>query len=232
MIALIAGLARGFSGFGAALIFVPVVSALVSPRVAAPLLLVIDAVLTLPMIRPAFAQVEFRQLAIMFGGAVVTVPLGTWLLVVGDALTLRWMIAGLAVAMLALLASGWRYRGEPRTHYTILVGALSGLFSGIGQLGGPPVVAYLLGGKNPAAQMRAFIIAFFFTTGLLSFVTYAVKHLITWEVLRLAVFAGPAYGIGLYLGSRMFGLASEATFRRVCFALIAFAVGVSLPIWH
>ena len=42
LIALIAGLARGFSGFGAALIFVPMASAVIGPKVAALLLLVVD----------------------------------------------------------------------------------------------------------------------------------------------------------------------------------------------
>ena len=43
--ALAAGLARGFSGFGAALIFVPLASAVVGPQVAVPLLLVVDGVM-------------------------------------------------------------------------------------------------------------------------------------------------------------------------------------------
>jgi hypothetical protein len=39
------------------------------------------------------------------------------------------------------------------------------------------------------------------------------------------------FGIGLWLGSRMFGLASEETFRRICYALIALAALVSLPLF-
>ena len=39
LLAGVAGLARGFSGFGAALIFMPAGSALVTPAVAAPVLL-------------------------------------------------------------------------------------------------------------------------------------------------------------------------------------------------
>ena len=43
-----ASLARGFSGFGAALIFIPLASALLGPKVAVPLLLVADGVMTRP----------------------------------------------------------------------------------------------------------------------------------------------------------------------------------------
>jgi uncharacterized protein len=230
-IALIAGLARGFSGFGAALIFMPLAAALVGAQVAAPLLLVIDLVFTFPMIRPAFTQVKFQQVMLMVMGAAVTVPIGTWLLGTSDPLSLRWMISTLAFVMLVLLVSGWRYAGEPRPQITLAVGAMSGLFTGIAQLGGPPVIAYLMGGRTAAAPTRAFFIVYFFATTLLSIVSYALRHLFTGDVLRLAVIVGPGYGIGLFAGARMFGLASEVVFRRVCFILIAAAVIISLPVW-
>src|SRR5690349_18118667 len=44
--ALVAGCARGFSGFGGALIFVPIATSVVEPRLAVPLLLIVDLVLT------------------------------------------------------------------------------------------------------------------------------------------------------------------------------------------
>ena len=49
--AFLAGLARGFSGFGAALIFIPLASAIVGPRVASAVLLVVDAVLPFEALR-------------------------------------------------------------------------------------------------------------------------------------------------------------------------------------
>ena len=40
--ALVSGLARGFSGFGAAMIFVPIAAIAVGPQRAAPLMLLVD----------------------------------------------------------------------------------------------------------------------------------------------------------------------------------------------
>ncbi|MDQ1197919.1 hypothetical protein [Agrobacterium sp. SORGH_AS 787] len=51
LVALSAGLARGFSGFGAALIFVPLASSVMGPQIAVPLLLVVDGVMTLGLYR-------------------------------------------------------------------------------------------------------------------------------------------------------------------------------------
>ena len=40
---------------------------------------------------------------------------------------------------------------------------------------------------------------------------------------------GPVYGIGVWFGASLFGNASEALFRSICYALIAAAVIVGLP---
>ena len=50
----------------------------------------------------------------------------------------------------------------------------------------------------------------------MSAVTYIAGGIVTFQVLWLALITGPAYGLGLWLGARMFGLANAEVFRRVC----------------
>lgn len=228
--ALVAGLARGFSGFGAALIFVPLVSAALGPQVAAPVLLLIDGVGALGLVPRAFGLADRRDVGTMAVGALAGIPLGTWLLTRSDPVTLRWAIAALIGVLLALLASGWRYRGRPRASLTVGVGAVAGLCSGIAQVGGPPIVAYWLGGAIPAATVRANIILYFFVSSLVTATTYLAGGLLTGAVVGLAVLTSPVYIVGIWLGARLFGLADERVFRRTCYALIAAAALLSLPI--
>jgi uncharacterized protein len=230
-LALIAGLARGFSGFGAALIFVPLASRLIGPQQASPVLLIADAIVALPLILSAWGKAEKRDVALMAAGGLFGAPLGTWILKTGDSLSLRWLIAGLTAAMLALLLSGWRYHGKPKPALTIGVGSISGLFSGIAQIGGPPVVAYWLGQNTRAEIMRASTILFFAVGSSIRMVSYGVAGLLTWDVAKLSLMVLPFFAAGLWLGTRMFGMASETTFRRICFGLIALALVTSLPVW-
>lgn len=224
-----AALARGFSGFGAALIFVPLASALLGPKVAVPLLLVTDGVMTAGMIPGAARRADRAEVLTMAAGALVGVPCGVWLLNSLDPLVIRWAIVALAALMLGLLLSGWRYHGRPRAPLTVLVGALSGLFSGAAQIGGPPVVAYWLGGQAAATVVRANIVLFFAVTTLFSGMGYVWGGLITGRVLTIAALIAPIYGLGTWAGSRMFGLATERTFRRICLAMIFAATLVSMP---
>ena len=64
----------------------------------------------------------------------------------------------------------------------------------------------------------------------MSGVSYLVGDLLTGRVLLLAAVTFPAFAAGLRLGSRLFGRAAEATFRRACFGLIAAAAVLGLPV--
>ena len=230
--AALAGLARGFSGFGAALIFIPLASAVLGPRVAAPVLMLVDNLTAFPLVPAAWRGADRGEVASLAAGALLGTPLGAWLLLHLDPLALRWGMCALAAAMLALLASGWRYHGRPALPLSLAVGGAAGLFSGAAQMGGPPVVAYWLGGAIPAARVRANIVLFFAAGGLISAAVYLLGGLLTAEVLVLAALVAPAYGLGLWCGNRCFGAASEATFRRICFLLIALAALLGLPLWY
>ncbi len=229
-VTLAASVARGFSGFGAALIFIPLASALLGPHAAVPLLLVTDGVMAAGMIPDALRKAKRREVMTMALGALVGVPAGTWLLTSLDPLTLRWGIVALAALMLALLVSGWRYLGRPKPPLTMLVGLISGFFSGAAQVGGPPVVAYWLGSMTSAQTVRANIVLFFAITTAIGAIGYVWGGLITPQTLLLALVLAPVYGFGTWAGSRMFGLASDRTFRRICLAMIAGATLVSMPI--
>ena len=229
-VTLAASLARGFSGFGAALIFIPLASAFLGPKVAVPLLLVVDSIMTAAMIPAAVRASDQRDVLTMALGALVGVPAGTWLLTSLDPMSLRWGIVGLAAAMLVVLVSGWRYRNRPSPPLTVLVGLVSGFCSGAAQIGGPPVVAYWLGGPGSARTVRANIIFYFAVTSVIAAVGYVWGAVITLQVLAFAGVIAPVYGLGAWAGSRMFGLASEQSFRRICLIMIAIATLVSMPV--
>jgi uncharacterized membrane protein YfcA len=229
-IAFVAGTARGFSGFGAALIFMPLASSVAPPRLVAALLLIIDFVAATPLVPNAWRQADRKATAVMVLGAAVGVPIGTWLLSRLDPLTTRWIISGFVIALLALLLSGWRYHGKDHAAVSVGIGALSGFCSGLAQTGGPPIVGYWLGRPIETKIARANILLFFGASDVFSGVSYALSGLITSDAIRLALVVGPIYAAGVGLGAMLFGRARETTFRSVCYALIALAVITGLPL--
>src|ERR1700761_626654 len=229
VIAFISGTARGFSGFGSALIFMPLASSIAAPKLVAALLLVIDFVGSLPLAPNAWRLADRRPTAGMVIGALIGVPIGTYFLSRLEPVTTRWIISGFVGALLLLLLSGWRYRGKEYTALSIGIGGLSGFCSGLAQTGGPPIVGYWLGRPISPVIARANIVLFFVALDSSSIVSYAVAGLINQESIWFSLLVGPVYAIGVWFGTRLFGRASAALFRAICSALIAIAVIFGLP---
>jgi uncharacterized membrane protein YfcA len=207
----------------------PLASAVIGAQVASPLLLIVEMIAAAGLVPGTLHLANKREVGLMVIGSLVGVPLGTLFLLYADPLTVRWMIVGLT--LLVLMMAGWRYPHKPTSPVTTLVGGIAGFFGGVAQVGGPPIVLYWLRDATAAAVTRASFILYFALADLIILATYLWGGLFTQTVIGLALIAGPAFGIGLWIGSHMFGLASEATFRRVCYAMIAAAAFVSLPIF-
>src|ERR1700749_3968279 len=142
VIAFVSGTARGFSGFGSALIFMPLASSMASPRLVAALLLVIDFIAAAPLLPNAWRKADRSATAVLAGGAFVGVPIGTWCLSQFDPVTTRWIISCFVGALLLLLLSGWRYRGKDYPAISVGIGGLAGFTSGLAQTGGPAKCGY------------------------------------------------------------------------------------------
>lgn len=229
-VAFVASVSRGFSGFGSALIFMPLASTVAPPHIVAPLLLVIDLVCASPFGITAWSKADRKGVSMMAIGALMTVPLGTYALTRLEPVTTRWIIVGFVTVLLGLLISGWRYHGKSYPALTVGVGSLAGFCSGLAQTGGPPIVAYWLGRPIPSVVARANIMLYFAFTDIVSFATYIYAGILTWEIAGLALLVGPVYALGLFIGARLFGVASETVFRRICYGLIALAAIVGLPV--
>lgn len=228
-IAFVSGTARGFSGFGSALIFMPLASSIAGPRLVAALLLIIDFIAAAPLVPNAWKQADRKATAVIVLGALVGVPVGTYFLSRLEPVTTRWIISAFVFALLLLLLSGWRYRGKDHPAISVGIGGLSGFCSGLAQTGGPPIVGYWLGRPIASTIARANILLFFAASDFFSVVSYAVTGLITMDAIKLSCVVGPVYGIGVWFGASLFGRASEKIFRAICYALIAFAVIAGLP---
>ena len=121
--ALAGGLSRGFSGFGAALVFVPLASAVAGPRAAIPVLALLESVACLVFLPGAWRYAARREVTAMATGAILAVPIGSLILAHSDPVALRWGLTVLVLVAVAVLASGWRYRGPDSTALTLGVGA-------------------------------------------------------------------------------------------------------------
>lgn len=229
--ALVSGLARGFSGFGSALIFIPLTASVLGVRQAAPLMLLLELLAIVSLVRGAWHVAPRRETVPLVAGLVLGTPLGVWVLATADALALRWGVAAVILAMLGLVMSGWRLRGAHGAAVPVAFGTVGGVLAGIATISGPPAMAYLLGRDLAKREVRAIFNLYLSAGDILALLGCLLAGLVGPALLGPLAVTAPLYGFGIWCGSRMFGLASELTFRRICYGLIAAAALLSLPIW-
>lgn len=227
----LAGLVRGFTGFGTALIFVPVAAAVLSPVQAVATTLIVDIPATLPLVPRALRDGDWREVARLLPGGLAGLGLGLLLLTRLDPVVFRWIICVTALAMLMALASGWRYRGALGRVGAATVGGAAGLFGGAAGAAGPPVILFYMGGVRGPAAIRANILMFLTSFGVIYVSVLAARGLIGAFPVALGATLVLPYALGGLIGQAVFDPARERLYRGIGYAVIAAAAISGLPVW-
>ncbi|MGP1252777.1 MAG: sulfite exporter TauE/SafE family protein [Kiloniellales bacterium] len=225
---LVAGVVRGFSGFGTAMILVPSYSLVFGPAAAIPMMSLVDATGSLGLMPRALRRCTWREVAPLTLGASLLLPLGVYLLIVVDQELLRWVMSVTIILVVVVLASGWRYQAQPTPLLSVGIGGAAGLMGGSIGIAGPPVILFWLGGRSAAETVRANTIVFLALLVFVAWISFFVGGLFTREVLVVAALLVPIYAAAIWLGAHSFRFADEQWFRRVALGVIALIALASL----
>lgn len=225
---LIAGIARGFSGFGSAMIMSPALAVLYDPVTAVLVLHVLETAALVQMLPVAVREAD-RKVVVPLGlAAAATIPLGVYLLVTLDAELLQRGIGAVVLAFVVVLAGNWRYRGPVGIASSAGLGAVAGTLGGATGVAGPPVILFLMAGPFPPHKIRANITGFFAISTAVLWVAYLASGVFTFQIALKAIWLLPIYIIGITVGARLFGRVSEPAFRRVVLVLLAAVAGAAI----
>lgn len=208
----------------------PALSPLVGPSVAAAIAVIFEVLASIQSMPGAFRQADWRAILPMAGAAVIGIPVGTAFLVAVDPVIVQRTIAIAILISVLILASGFRYTGKPNRVTSLGTGLVSGFLTGIGGIGGPPVVIYFFSGTGKAIINRASLIAYFGLTQGVTVIAYWLRDLLNIEVLWLFLSLVPTFLIGLLLGSWLFKRVEEHLFRRFILGFLALIAVIGLVI--
>ena len=216
----VAGISRGFIGFGAGLIIIPALAVLYGPLESVLIMTLIEIPAMAFLLPTAVRHANWRSVAPLGIASMLTLPFGALLLAYIDAEDMRRFIAILVISAGIMLGSGWRYSRTPTLAITIPVGLVSGFLSGAANIGGPPVVVFLMAGKNTAQEVRAGIMAYFSFSGVFRMIAYSVLGLLTMPLFWMSAVLVLPYMAGILIGSRAFSGISEKLFRRTVLVVV------------
>ncbi|HGG06296.1 MAG TPA: sulfite exporter TauE/SafE family protein [Aliiroseovarius sp.] len=229
--AFIAGLVRGFAGFGTAMVYMPVAGQIISPVAAIITLTIMDIFGPLPNVPGALHFANKRDLARLWLGLALALPLGLFLLTRLEPQLFRYLVSAIALVMLVMLAAGLRYHGRLTGAMTLVAGALGGFLGGVSGLAGPPVIMLYMASTLPAAVIRATLLLFLVGVDVLMLAALGLSGQLAVATMALGLLLAVPFLVGNVLGGLLFHPGYERIYRAVAYAIIAVSALSGLPLF-
>jgi uncharacterized membrane protein YfcA len=211
--------AQSVTGFGFALLVVPILTVVEGPQTAVVVMTSIGVPMTLANAIRWRADLETRSFLMVTAAALVAMPLGTLLLTRADDRTLTLVVGAVVLAFTVALWRGLHLPPGRRTE--IAAGALSGaLATSVGTNGPPLVVAFQATGMTPE-PFRATLAAAFAVQGSVALATFWAADLIDADVGRAWLVGIPAALVGALVGDRVFARMDRDRFRTGVLVMLA-----------
>ncbi len=225
----VAAFTQAVTGFGSALVAMPLLSQFVGVKTGAPLMAMLSLPMNIALLLIQRQALRWRAVGTLVLAAIVGIPIG---IVVIAALNERVVLVGLGILLLGYAVYAWLTPHLPELKHPVwsyLFGFASGILAGGYNVGGPPAVIYGACKRWAPNEFRSNLQVLFLLENIFVLVGHAWQGNFTREVLNLLWFAVPALVIGIIAGVILDRFIPVALFRKIVLLLL-FVLGVRLLI--
>ncbi len=228
----VAGVMRGFAGFGSGLLMAPVFGLAMPPATVVLVILTLNLVTTVQIFREALRLVHWPLVLRLFIPSLAGIPIGLSLIHFLDPLLTRKLIAALVAVLTIALFRGWHYDGRRGRVSDAVTGLISSAMTSLAGIGGPPVILYLLSDRTQShGSVRATCLVFFFLVQVAALVPLALGTTIGAQQGCAMLALLPAYVLGNWLGLRAHLWASgrlQCVAHRISLAILFITSAITL----
>lgn len=216
---------RGLTGFGMAILLVPILALALSPVHSVLLTNFLSVFIGLSEIRRLLRNAE-KSAWIIIALVAVTTPVGLYALSLTTPAIARVVIAFIALSAFVAILLPRRGAMDHHPATTGGVGILSGLMTGYAGMPGPPVVPYYVGRDIARETAKASMLLIFTCASSAGLVSGAALGVLEWNLVLLAALLFPAVLLGNRLGDRLSGRIADRTWR-ICVGVVLGAAALA-----
>jgi hypothetical protein len=224
----VAGVIRGYSGFGFAMVAVTSMSLVIPPARVVPLVLILEVMASISLVPQVWKDIDWYSLRWLLAGSLFATPFGAYLLANIPPEPMRMSISLLVLVAAILLLRGWAWKRMPGKPLILATGIACGILNGAAAIGGPPVILMYLSSPAGVTVSRASIIAYFLGIDTMSLVMASIHGLTTFQTLLLTVVCIIPLLLGIAVGSKMFIKVEKESFRQHVLILLIILSSVGL----
>ncbi len=220
---------QSVSGFGLALVMMPLITKLLGLNAAAPLVALIAFISEIIILIRYREDLNFKAIGRMTAAAMLAVPFGVMGL---RHIPTTTALTGLGIIVTAYALYALLRLRLPELHHpawAYLFGFMAGLLNGAYNTPGPAYVIYGSCRRWSPAEFRGNLQGAFLVSGIIVVASHILTGHYTPLVLQNILIALPAIGLGIWTGGRIDRKLNPLTFRQIVLWLLL-VLGVSL-IW-
>ncbi|MBK8989400.1 MAG: sulfite exporter TauE/SafE family protein [Chloroflexi bacterium] len=226
-IVFIAIFTQAVTGFGLALVSMPLLLLVMDIQMASPLVALVGIVAELLLLLHYRANLNMRAVARLIVASLVGIPLGVTLLRQVEAEVITAVLGGIIILYSLYALVGFRLPQLTRPIWAYGFGFAAGLLGGAYNISGPPVIIYGACRRWPPAEFKSNLQGFFVVSSFTIIMTHAWGGNLTPAVWRNFFIALPAVLLALVIGFRVDTLLDPDRFRRiVLLALVVLGIGL------
>ncbi len=225
-----AAFTQGCTGFGSALITMPLMTLMVDFKTCVAFSMLQAITISSVLIVQMWHEIRFKRIVPLAAGSLFGALTGLFFLKQLDASLLRSALGILLICFssFSLLFRPRQYRIPPL--WGVLPGFLTGAASTACSAGGPPTLVYASLTDWDKGEIKSTLVGFFFINSLVVVTGHILTGITTAEVFGLYAICFVPLIAGIFLGIRLYGKIKTAAYRKVLlFFLLAMGLLMAWP---
>jgi len=213
---------QSLTGFGLALVMMPILVSLLGIQIAAPLVALIAALAEISLLIQYRESLNVKAVWRLSIASFVTIPIGVY--------ALHWLDEKVTTTLLGILLIGYALYALANLRLPTLehpiwgysFGLVAGFLSGAYNTPGPPVIIFGNCRRWEPAEFKGNLQGFFLLNSAIVLVSHIWQGNLSPDVWQSLLLSLPAIILGLWLGLRLDSYINPAIFRKVVLVALIF----------
>lgn len=218
---LLASIIQGITGFGFALIAVPLLSFVIPElRNITPIIVIYSLLTNVIIVFKSRRYIDLKKIIPLIIFGIIATPIGTYILLYVNVSTLKIIIGSIITITAFAMLKNLKIKINNEDISYGIVGFLSGLLNGSTGLSGPPVVLFLTNQNTDKDVFRANLTFYGLATNIFAIILFIAEGIINTSVINFTMLYLPALIIGVFGGIIISAKINETLFKKLTIYLI------------
>lgn len=226
-IVMAAGFVQGLSGFGSAIIAIPLLSFFLDIKTCVPLVTMLGIIIGLINTRELIQHNQYRRLKPLVVSALVGIPIGVIFIASMRESIVLFILSILLISYSLYTMRGLKIRLFSHRYFAYISGFFSGWLGATLSISGPPIIFYTAAQDWPVKEKKSLLATYFLLVSILTAIGFYISGMLNDRVMILFGYSVIPLIVGTYLGIMAFNKIN-GTYQTIVINLFVLGLGITL----